>query len=98
MSGARGFKLIDDDPPQPTPAARTDDAAENARQILFVALRALSARAATAITNLFSLLLVLSVWVLALLVRDDPTPDRLIGIGGYAVFCLLIDITRRKLK
>jgi hypothetical protein len=31
-------------------------------------------------------------------ILDDPTPNRLIGVGGYAVFCLLIDIVRRRAK
>ena len=31
-------------------------------------------------------------------ILDDPTPNRLAGVGGFAVLCLLIDIVRRCVK
>lgn len=97
----RKFELIDDTAPaSPTaaPAAAGVDPAIAARQLLFTALRALSQRAQTAITNLFSLFLVGSVAVLLGRVLGEPTQNQLVGVGGYAVFCLLIDIVRRKTK
>ena len=98
MSGTQPrFQLIEDEPPAPAPAAQPAPSRDQAaRQVLFAALRALSQRAQTAITNLFSLMLVGSVWALAARILDDPTENRLIGVFGYAVFCLCTDIVRRR--
>lgn len=96
------FELIDDvtpapeapSPPAPTPVAT--DQETRARQLLTIALRSLSARAMTAVTNLFSLFLVTLVFVLFGRVLDEPNSYKLGAVGGFAVFCLLIDIVRRK--
>lgn len=101
MSGTKTrFELIDDITPKTTevPAAPATDQTQAARNLLTLALRTLSQRASTAITNLFSLFLVGTVALLLGRILDDPTPNRLIGVGGYAVFCLLIDIVRRRAK
>lgn len=66
--------------------------------LLVTALRALSQRTLTAITNLFSLFLVSAVAVLLWRILDDPTTNRLIGVGGFALFCLMVDIFRRRNK
>jgi hypothetical protein len=89
------FTLIDDTPPAASPAPARDQM-DAARQVLFVALRALSQRTLTAVTNLFSLILVVLVATLLARILDDPTTNRLAGVGGFAVFCLLIDLVRRK--
>lgn len=98
----RTFELISDEPTAaPATAAapaQTADQTQAARQLLFTALRALSARAVTAITNLFSLFLVSLVFVLVGRVLDDPSLYKLEAVGGFAVFCLLIDIVRRRSK
>lgn len=103
MSGTKpAFQLIGDDGP-PAPAATVPgtpitEREQAARALLFTALRSLSQRSLTAITNLFSLILVASVaWLLAG-VLASPSLNQLAGVGGYAVFCLLIDIIRRKNK
>ena len=102
MSGnTRGFAVIGErEAPQPAPAAppasADADATKRNTEMLLLALRALSQRAVTAITNLFSLLLVLSVWVLALHVLDNPSTGQLIALAGYAVFVLAIDVVRRR--
>lgn len=97
---ARKFQLIDDAIPasvaQPAAIKPPDLAEDRARQLLFVALRALSQRTVTAITNLFSLILVGLVAVLLAKVLDAPTTEKLAGVGGFAVFCLLIDVVRRR--
>ena len=104
MSGTqRGFSVIgerDAPTPTPTPAPVPVDAEATKRntEMLLLALRALSQRAVTAITNLFSLLLVLSVWVLAMHVLDNPSTGQLIALAGYAVFVLAIDVVRRRSK
>lgn len=91
------FIAIEDTPaPAPTEAEREEVAA--AQKWLYLAFRALSLRAATAVTNLFSLILVCLVAVLLARILDDPTPNRLAGVGGFAVFCLAIDVVRRRAK
>lgn len=103
MSGTakRTFELITDDPattPPQQPAAPQTDETQAARQLLFTALRALSQRTLTAVTNLFSLFLVTLVFVLCGRILDNPTPERLEAGAGFAVFCLLIDVVRRRAK
>lgn len=81
-------------PAVPTPAEQ--EQGEAARQWLYLAFRALSLRATTAITNLFSLVLVGLVALLLARILEDPTTNRLIGVGGFALFCLAIDVVRRR--
>jgi hypothetical protein len=94
------FIAVEDTPPVPAAAdtAAAEQHAEAVQKWLYLAFRALSMRAATAITNLFSLILVALVAALLGRILDDPTPNRLAGVGGFAVFCLLIDIVRRRSK
>lgn len=96
-------ELIGEDTPSAqsvtTPAASPDkDQTQIARQLLFTALRALSQRTLTALTNGFSLILVGLAFILFGRTLDDPTPYKLGCVGGFAVFCLLIDIVRRRTK
>lgn len=101
MAPKRFEPLIDDDPKvtvlsTSSPSAPEKDQAEVARKLLFTALRALSQRTLTALTNGFSLILVALSFVLFGRILDDPTPYRLGAVGGFAAFCLLIDIVRRR--
>ena len=102
VEGAPGWLLSAPGTPEaPAPPAQptaTPDQTAAARALLFTALRALSQRTLTAITNLFSLILVSVVALLAWRILDDPTTNRLIVGGGFASFCLLIDIVRRRNK
>jgi hypothetical protein len=99
MSGATRPRFIAvEDNEAPTVAPPTQARDDAARKMLITALTALSQRAVTAITNLFSLFLVSLVFVLFGRILDDPTPNRLAGVGGFAVFCLLTDIVRRRTK
>ena len=98
---ARRFQPIDDTPaalstaaPPPPPT----DQAQAARNLLFIALRALSQRTITALTNLFSVYLVALVFAAFWHVLDDPTPYKLGAVGGFAAFCLMTDIVRRRAK
>lgn len=70
-------------------------AADANRQILLIALRALSQRALTAISDSFTLLLVASVWWLWSSVLANPTLQQIETVGGYAAFCLAIEFIRR---
>ena len=94
----RQFQLIGEDAPAPAAPPASPQADQAARALLLTALRALSQRAQIAITNLFSLFLVASVWLLASRVLDAPTQDRLVALFGYAVFALAIDVVRRRHK
>lgn len=94
------FIAVDEETP-PAPTAPTSEVAQQtaaARALLFTALRALSQRTLTAVTNLFSMFLVSLVALLLWRILDDPTENRLAGVGGFALFCLLIDIVRRRNK
>lgn len=95
MSGRkREFTLISEDP---APAPEQQDIAAKANtQMLLLALSAVSKRALTAITNLFTLGLVASAWWLWKSVLPDPSIQQLAAVAGYAVFCVVIDMVRRK--
>lgn len=92
------FIAVEDEPTATPPTVAEQEQAEAARRWLYLAFRALSLRAMTAITNLFSLILVGLVAMLLARILDDPTVNRLAGVGGFAGFCLLIDIVRRRNK
>ena len=106
MSGTkRGFTLISEEQP-PAPEPTTPDTpkqplftAANAT-ILLLSLRALSQRTVLELARLGSIAftagLVTAVWVLIARVLPDPTDRQLIGLAGFAVFCLLADMVRRR--
>lgn len=107
MSASRsGFTVIgeQDVPDPPAPAAAADPAGSHAAwtkanaEVLLLALKALSQRTLTAITNAMTLLLVASAWALWWRALAEPSAPQLVGLGGYAAFVLLIDITRRRTK
>jgi hypothetical protein len=94
MSAQHGFRIIgEEDPPTPAP---DKDLIDHNRTMLLLALKALSQRAATAITNLMTLVMVSGVGFLAWTVLPNPTNPQLWLVGGFAFFVLLIDIARRR--
>lgn len=104
MSGFRVVREREIDPPAPPPPAPpappappTEVSKQNTAMLL-LALRALSQRTLTALTNGFSLLLVMSVWALCWHVLSDPNPSsqQLVICGLYALFTLAVDIVRRR--
>lgn len=100
MSVNRNFQIIsEEEVEEPAAQAVDKNAAITAAntQLLLTALRALSQRAMTAITNLFSAGLVLLTWLLWRGI-PNPTTHQLIALGGFAVFCLLLDTVRRSRK
>jgi hypothetical protein len=102
MSGAkRQFTLIGEaeEPAADAPPNPTLFTTANAN-ILLLSLRALSQRTAMELARLGSIAftgaLVLAVWVLTARVLPDPTAPQLYALAGFAVFCLLIDVVRRR--
>jgi hypothetical protein len=95
MSGTQPrpvFTPVDNDPPASNAAA-----AVGTRMIL-AGLHALSQRALTAISDLFSLILVGAVWLLADRVLDNPSQLQIGTVFLFAAFCVLIDVIRRRSK
>lgn len=105
MSAAKkAFTFIseeDEVPPAPAPVQPKPPVftALNA-QILLVSLRALSQRSALELArlanNLFTAGLVVAVWMLVSRTLSDPQPLQLYELAGFAAFCLLADLVRRK--
>lgn len=100
MSGQQGFRIIgeEDAPDETAQVARSTkpDSAERHTQLLMLSLRALSQRALTAVTNLFTLLAVGSAFWLWSGVLPNPSPPQLVGLAGYAVFLCAIEVLRRR--
>jgi hypothetical protein len=106
MSGTKRkpFELIGE--VEEAPAAPTPDTLKPAlftavnANILLLSLRALSQRTAMEIARLGSIAftagLIWANWLLVSRVLPDPTPLQLYALGGFAVFCLLIETVRRR--
>lgn len=94
MSGAnQKFTLVQED------ATAVESAqAKAATQMFALALRALSARAMTAVSDLFSLVLVSIIGALAYHILDNPTQYQIVTVFGFAGFCVVIDVIRRRTK
>lgn len=71
---------------------------QQAADAVFLALRALSARAVIAIAALTDLALIGSAFALWLMVIASPSVLQLVGVGGYAVFILCAVVMRRGRK
>jgi hypothetical protein len=102
MSAAqkRGFQVIDEaDAATPDQSSSTaDQITKFNTQLLLLSLKALSQRAIVTLGNLMTCGLVASAWVLWRSVLGNPTDLQLVGLGGYAVFVLLIDVVRRRAR
>jgi len=61
-----------------------------------LSLKALSQRALVALADLFCLFTAASVFWLFYLIPEDPSPQRLIALGVYAVFILLLNVIVRR--
>ena len=100
MSGKRVFELVDDvEAPAQAQAApamtaeqvyQVQQEAAQARAMLMLALKTFGQRFVIALSNIFSLLTVLSVWWLWMSVPHPGTND-LVGMGMYAVFILVVN-------
>lgn len=92
------FEVVPDDPPEPTNSSVAEGGQAAALDILLLLLKPLSQKTIIAIGNCFSLLTVASVfWLSLAIIPKDPSVRQLIGLGGYAVFVVAVNlIVRRK--
>lgn len=91
-----GFKLIgQEDEPVAAPAAEKP-AGDVPQRIIIFALSTLAKRTLVALSNLFSLLLAASAFVLWWTVLPAPSVLQLVGLGMYSVFVLALDFVRRR--
>jgi len=101
MSGTRqrGFNVVEQaEVPPPPPAADVQPPAAFMFQARAIAmgLQVLSQKALVGLSALFTAALVASAWLLWWSVLPSPTTPQLVGLGGYAVFVLLVEIVRRR--
>jgi hypothetical protein len=91
-----GFEEVrEDNKVVPHPAAPKGQ--QIATDALLLAIKALSQRFIIALSSLFALLVIGSVWWLFLSIEQNPSVNQLVGLGGYAMFVLAaIWIVRRK--
>ena len=75
---------------------QSSSAQQAAIQMMMVALKALSQRALIALSNLFTLLTALSVFVLWFKAPTDPTLNQIVRLTLYAVFVLVLNLIKRR--
>lgn len=84
----------------PTPPPTRGDAASSMHAIaietLMLSLKALSQRALTAASALFTGAALFSAWWLWRSVLPNPSIEQLVGVTLYALFILAIEIVRRR--
>jgi hypothetical protein len=92
------FEVIEDDAPHNNVVDTGEDATSKAVDVLLFLLGPLSQKTVIAIGNLFSLLTVVSVFILSYtIIPHDPSTQQLVGLCGYAVFIVAVNlIVRRK--
>lgn len=98
MSGRRGFNVIEEpEPPSaPQPEVQPSSAHMFQARAIMLGLHVLSQKAIVGLSALFTAGLVASAWALWWSVLPNPSTPQLIGLGGYAVFILLVEVVRRK--
>lgn len=92
---ARNFQIVDEDTPSPS---TTDTGSSAALALLMLSLKTLSQRALVALADLFCLFTSLTVFWLFLLMPEDPTPQRLVALGLYAAFIIVVNAIVRRGK
>jgi hypothetical protein len=90
------FEVVPDEDEQPSNPAPEGDSSK-AVDILLLLLKPLSQKTLIALSNLFSLLTVISVfWLCLVIIPNSPTTQQLIGLCGYAVFVIAVNIIVRR--
>jgi hypothetical protein len=94
MAEAKRFELVQDDDPAPR-----DDPADAGRSadLLLLSLQALSKRTLIALSNLFCLLTVGSVFVLFYSIVPNPNTFQIVSATIYAVFVLAANAIVRRM-
>ena len=83
------FELIEDDQP-----AQTETDPSKAIDVL---LAIFSQKTGAALSGLYSLLTVLSVfWLSFVIIPNNPSVYQLVGLGGYASFVIAVNIIVRR--
>src|SRR5258707_1942739 len=97
MMARQQFEVVPDDEPTPERYAHDYEQREPAGVgIMLLALKALSQRALTAITDLFTLITVFGAWWLWYKI-PDPTPNQIVSLSIFAAFVLAANwLVRRK--
>ncbi len=96
---ARGFVQVDERESEPAPLpfrVPTPEEPDHAAEMLALALKGLSQRAAIALSSLFTAAGLLSAWWLWSSILPQPTDRQLVGVTLYAVFLLALEFVRRK--
>lgn len=89
------FEVVRDEPAATeAPRAAPDNSA--AVTALTLALAKLGQRFVIALSNLFCLITVVTVFWLGLSIIHEPTTPQLIGLGMYALFILAINLIVRR--
>jgi hypothetical protein len=91
---AQKFALVEEADPVPAAPPKPDNSAAVAALVL--GLKALGQRALIAISSLFCLITVLTVFFLAMNVIHEPTIPQLVGLGLYAAFVIAINLIVRR--
>jgi hypothetical protein len=89
----RKFELVQDEDPAESPSPPNDHATD----LLFLSLQALSKRTVIALSNLFCLLTVGSVFVLFYSIIPSPNTFQIVSTTIYAVFVLAANAIVRKM-
>lgn len=99
-----GFQMVDetdvDERVVPHPAsaapAKAEREASMIAQTMALLVSGLSKKALVAISNCFTALSLGTAFWLWQSVLPEPSPNQLIGLGGYAVFILSLEYVRRR--
>jgi hypothetical protein len=96
MAEAKRFELVQDEDPEPA-ASPAPAGSDRATDILLLSLQALSKRTVIALSNLFCLLTVGSVFVLFYSIVPSPNTFQIVSATIYAVFVLSANAIVRRM-
>lgn len=99
---ATGFRTIDEEDQHDARVIAHPAADREAREASIVAqtmallVKGLSQKALVAMSNCFTAISLGTAFWLWQSVLPEPTPNQLIGLGGYAAFILALEVVRRR--
>lgn len=82
------------EPVSPNPPARVVSVPE--KQMMDLLIRGFGKNALTILSTLFTLALAGSAFWAWMTVLPEPSPQQLVGLGGYALFVLALEFVRRR--